>query len=619
MSDELTVTAAPPDNQASGSKPNNPDGQTPDYQAAREESKKALAELLKPIQGRLLIARIIAGIAGVLAIAPYIALVQLGGLLAQAYTTGEAVDRTQAMFTVNVLIGTFCLRLGLIALALGITHFADARFVSHVRAQTIERVGKAPLGWFTSTNAGKIRKALHDDVAQIHTLVAHESVEVTQAIVMPIALLVYAFYVDWRLGLLAITTVPIYAVIMGLMMSQMGTKTQEMDDRLAKVSATMVELVTGITVVKAFGKVGRAHGRYQKTTDEFSTFYLNWIHSMLTPSALGYVSISVPILLLVNIGCGALMIDAGWVQPTEVLSTTLIALALPYAIDVIGNSTWAYQIAGAAALRVTTTLKTPILDVHTTIEQEITDSDVAFEHVSFSYGDTQALKDVSLTLPAGTVTALVGSSGSGKSTLATLLARFNDPDSGTIKVGGVDVRDIPTEQLYCNIGFVLQDPQLLRMSIRDNIALGRPEATLEEVRAAAETAQILDTIDALPEGFDTMFGGGHNFSGGQQQRIAIARALLVDAPILILDEATAFTDPESEAEIQKALTTLVRGRTVLVIAHRPESILGVDQIAVLDQGELVACGTAAEVADHPLFHGLARTSIRSGYTTEELS
>jgi len=585
----------------------------PDYVNEREEGRKALKELLKPVQGSLMIGRILAGLSGVLAIAPYIALVQLGGLFATAYATGQPVDADRAMLIVQILISTFCLRIFLLFIALGVTHFADARFVSYVRARTIERVGNAPLGWFTSTNSGRIRKALHDDVAQIHTMVAHQPVEMTQAMIMPVALLIYAFYVDWRLGLLSIATLPLYGLFMAWMMSNMGPKTVEMDAKLARVSATMVELVTGITVVKAFGKVGQAHGNYQQAADEFAVFYNDWTGSMIKGSALANVSISVPVLLLVNVGGGSLMVNAGWVSATDVLSTTLIALALPYGIELLGNSTWAYQIAGAAALRVTTTLKTPVLEQKTEAEQDIHGSQVVFNKVSFAYDDTQALRNVSLTLSEGTVTALVGPSGSGKSTLATLLARFNDPDSGSITLGGVDLRNIPTGQLYRNIGFVLQDPQLLRMSIRDNIALGRPDATDAEVRAAC----IADRIDALPDGFDTMFGSGINLSGGEQQRVAIARALLVDAPVLILDEATAFTDPESEAEIQKALTTLVRDRTVLVIAHRPESILGVDQIAVLDHGNLVACGAPNDVIDHPLFTGLAR--ISSGHNTEDLS
>ncbi|MEE0239169.1 MAG: ATP-binding cassette domain-containing protein, partial [Pauljensenia sp.] len=202
-------------------------------------------------------------------------------------------------------------------------------------------------------------------------------------------------------------------------------------------------------------------------------------------------------------------------------------------------------------------------------------------------------------IPAGSVTALVGSSGSGKSTLATLVARFADPDRGSVRIGGIDARDVAPDVLYRHVSFVLQDPQLLDISVRDNIALGVPDASDEAVWAAAAAARIDGYLRSLPRGLDAVIGEDAHPSGGQAQRIAIARALLVDAPILVLDEATAFTDPEAEADIQAALTRLVQGKTVLVIAHRTASIVGVDQIAILDAGRLIALGTPDQLADHP--------------------
>ena len=281
----------------------------------------------------------------------------------------------------------------------------------------------------------------------------------------------------------------------------------------------------------------------------------------------------------------------------------MIALVIPAAIEVLGSTVWSYQIAGAAALRIVDLLSVAPLSADGS--EEPAGADVEVDKVSFSYGSTRALDEVSLTVPEGTVTALVGPSGSGKSTLATLVARFADPDQGSVRIGGVDVRAIAPNVLYRHVSFVLQDPQLLDISVRENIALGRPDAKDEAIWAAATAARIDDYVRSLPRGLDSVIGEDAHPSGGQAQRIAIARALLVDAPILVLDEATAFTDPEAEAEIQAALTRLVQGKTVLVIAHRAASIIGVDQIAILEAGRLIARGTPDELADHPYLRELS--------------
>lgn len=598
----------------------NENNNTTDQAAERAAGKQALKDLLAPVRGKLMCARILAALSGILAIAPYIALVQLGDTLLRAALAGTPVDAERARFIVLVLLSTFMLRLFLYFLALGITHFADLRLGDHIRSQMISRLSRAPLSWFTATNAGRVRKALQDDIAQVHTLIAHQPVEATAAVVTPVALATYAFVVDWRLGLLSIATLPLFALANVWMMRGMGEKTVEMDSKLAVVSSTMIEFVSGISVVKAFGAVGRSHAAYQRAADEFSRFYLAWVTPMLRGSALSDATVSIPILLLVNLAGGATMVHAGWVEPADVLATSLISLVLPAAIQTIGENSWAYQLTGAAALRIMKTLDTPIIarnEGSGTVEGDDSknqkviprDNTVEYRDVSFAYGDGPlAVQNVSVTLPAGTVTALIGPSGSGKSTLATLLARFADPTSGSILLGGVDLRDLDPSTLYQRVAFVLQEPQLLRVSLRDNIALGKPEASEEEIRRAAEHAQILDFIDALPQGMDTIYGEESNLSGGQAQRIAIARALLIDAPVLILDEATAFADPESQADIQEALSTLVAGRTVLVIAHRPESVIGVDQIVVMTQGRITAVGSHEELLDEPHYSRLWRSA-----------
>ncbi|WP_216386544.1 ABC transporter ATP-binding protein [Arcanobacterium phocae] len=572
----------------------------------------AFKDLLKPISGRILLARILAVTSALLSVGPYIVLVQLSGILLEAWQRSTSPDPEKVRNALMLLIWLFLTRLFLYVLALAVTHFADMHLRRILQDQIAERIARAPLSWFTKTNSGLVRKAIQDDTADVHTVVAHAPVDNTVAIISPIALLAYAFYLNWLLGFIAIATIPFYFGAMAYMMRDMGEKTAEMDTRLGYVSATMVEFITGIAVVKAFGRTGKAHERYRCATEEFHRFYLAWCGPLLRMSALAYSAISTSVLLLTNLGLGALAVYYGYARATDVIPTAIIALMIPQSIEVLANMTWSIQMAGAAALRIQKILNIPQIsqssdfqgiDRDTTVPEE-----VVFDHVSFSYGDNLAVDDVSLTLKPGSVTALIGPSGGGKSTLATLLARFSDPDSGAISIGGTDIRQWPDTQLYRYVSFVLQDPQILRLSIRDNVRLGCPQADDEAIWQALQDAQIADEIAALPRGLDTVYGVDTYLSGGQCQRLSIARALLIDAPILILDEATAFTDPESEALIQTALTRLIKarkgGRTVLAIAHRPASVQGVDQVAILEQGRLSAVGTPDEVNEHPLYAAL---------------
>ena len=576
------------------------DAAVADAKAQQRADARALKDLMRPVATSLTVGRLLAVVSGILAVVPYIALVQIGVVLLDAARDGTDVDGDAVDVWLRVLLIAFTLRLVVYFTALLVTHLADIRLGHVIRQRMIRRFAKAPLTWFTATNSGRVRKALQDDIGTIHHLIAHQPVDGTAAIVMPVALMTYAFTIDWRLGLLAIATLPLYGLSMALGMKDMGEKTVQMDQKLSVVSARMVEFVTGITVVKAFGRVGRAHRAYQESAEEFQDFYYDWVRPLIRVSSLGTSLLAVPLILLINIGGGAWLVQLGAVTVADVLATSLIALLVPYGIEVLMNSMWSSQLAGAAARRLTDLIETPILADHG-VRAEPRGHDVAFDRVSYSYGEGPdaelALDDVSFTLREGTVTALIGPSGSGKSTIATLLARFDDPLSGQIRLGGAPVAEI--HDLYTHVGFVLQDPQLPSISLRDNIALGRPDATEQQIRDAARAAQILDEIEALPGGFDTVYGADSGLSGGQAQRIAIARAILVDAPVLILDEATALTDPESQHQIQQALSELARGKTVLLIAHRPEVVKGVDQIVLVERGRVTATGTHDELLNRP--------------------
>ena len=596
-------TGVPPNRSggaASGPQPNDVKAAPVDPKTQQKLDAKALKELMRPVAPSLTIGRVLAVISAILAVVPYIALVNIGAVLLDAASSGAAVDAAEVNRWIMILIATFTARLFFYFAALLITHLADIKLGHVIRERMVQRFARVPLVWFTSTNSGRIRKALQDDIGTIHHLIAHQPVDGTVATFMPLGLMGYAFYIDWRLGLLAIVTLPLYAAAMGLSMRGMGEKTVQMDQKLGVVSARMVEFVTGITVVKAFGRVGRAHSAYQEAAEEFQEFYYEWVRPLIKVSSLGMSLLAAPLILLINLGGGAWLVHHGYVSAADVLATSLIALLIPYGLEVMMNSAWSAQLAGAAASRLIDLLETPIID-DGAARAVPAGHDVVFENVGYTYGSSDddgfALQNVSFTLAAGSITALVGPSGSGKSTLATLLARFDDPQSGQIRLGGAPLPQIA--DLYSHVGFVLQDPQLPAISIRDNIALGRPDASDEQIREAARAARVLEEIEALPNGFDTVYGTDTGLSGGQAQRIAIARAILVDAPVLILDEATALTDPESQHQIQQALSDLVRGKTVLLIAHRPEVIRGVDQIVLVEEGRVVAAGTHDDLMNQP--------------------
>ena len=585
-----------------------PEADTRDAREKRSrEGQAAIRRLGAPVRARLRAGQVLVLVSAVLAVAPYVALVRLGGVLLDAYNAGAAPDGQRVRGVVVMLVSAYSTRLFLYFVALLITHVADLALRDRLRRDIVQRISRAPLAWFTESTSGRIRKAVQDDTTTVHTVIAHGPVEQLNAVVTPLALLACAFWIDWRLALLTLVPVVLYVLTYSVSMRGMKEKTVEMDRKLAAVSSTMVEFVSGIGVVKAFGRVGRAHAAYLNASDEFSAFYRAWAMPLVTITCLSFSWVSIPVLLLVNLGGGALLMGAGVVTLPQVLATTLIALVLPGALITIASISWSYQLAGAAALRLCEVLDTPVLPA-TDQPRRPEGARVAIDRVSFSYGDTLAVDDVSLTLEPGTVTALLGPSGSGKSTLATLIARFADPDSGTVRIGGVDLRDMDEETLYSTVSFVLQDAQLLGATVRENIALGRPDADLDQVRAAARVARIDEEIMALPAGYDTVLGRDTALSGGQEQRIAIARAVLLDTPVLLLDEATAMADPESEAEIQEALSALVKGRTVLVIAHRPAAVRGAHRIAVMERGRVVAAGSHEELLDEPHYRALLRQS-----------
>lgn len=573
-----------------------------------------LGTLLGP-ERRLLWAGVALGSVGALGtLSPFIGIAELGRLLVRS---DPAPTAAVAVIALAIVSG---LAIGWLAtgLALWLTHIADHRLQARLKRALVAKLGRVPLGWYSDTTSGAVRKAVQSDLADLHHLVAHHAVEMAGALILPAGGMAYLLWLDWRLALLAVATLPVYGVAYAWMMRGFADKMTALDRSFAAIGAAVVEFVHGIAVVKAFGQTGRALRQYDDAVNDFIARYAGWARPLLRIEALTSMALAVPVILLTSLSGGLWLVGRGWVEPVDVLAAALVAMAIPQTILVVNQSLTARHKAKAAAARIIALFEAPELPVTATPALPH-GADLEFDNVSFSYAPGQTiLSGIVLECPAGTITALVGPSGAGKSTLARLVPRFHDVTAGAIRIGGVDVRDIAPADLYRHVGFVLQDVHLIQATVADNIRLGRPDATQTEIEQAARAARIHDRITQLPRGYATVIGEDAILSGGEAQRVSIARMLLADTPILILDEATAHADPDCEAEIQDALSELARGRTVLVIAHRLDSIVGVDRIAVMDRGRLVETGRHSDLlARGDLYARLWRSDGRPAQVGEE--
>lgn len=525
---------------------------------------------------------------------PFIGIAELARVLISSST----IEHQTLVFLGSIVALGLMLGWGCSGAALWVTHIADHRLQTELRRALVSRLGKVPLGWYSDKNSGAVRKAVEDDLNELHHLVAHHYVELSGAIALPIGGILYLIWLDWRLAILALITLPIYLVAYIWMMRGFAHKMELLDQSFAQVSEAVIELIQGITVTKVFGQTGSAHTRYQKATKSFHGRYDRWARPFLRIEALTSMALSVPVIALVSLSGGSWMVQKGWITPIELLAELLVAMVIPQTLNTFTQSLSAQRKAKAASQRVVALLNAPELPIskHPKIPEN---ARICFDQVSFSFDQkTPVLNNINLVCQPGTVTALVGPSGAGKSTLAKLVPRFYDVTDGAIRLGGVDLRDIDPNELYRHVGFVLQDAQLLQGTVRDNLKLGHPNATQSEVEEAACLARIHDCIMALPRGYDSVIDEDAYFSGGEAQRLSIARILLADTPVIILDEATAHADPESEAEVQQALTEVARGRTILVIAHRLPTIKNADQIIVLDNGSISERGCHETLVSH---------------------
>jgi ATP-binding cassette subfamily B protein IrtA len=542
--------------------------------------------LLRSVRHRLALAVALQALGALLGVVPFIAVAWLASRL----TSGAKVTGGQ----VWPLVGLACAS-GIAALMFGfaagaVSHLADNVLQLRLRRELARHISRMPLGQVTGAGSGQLTTAVQDDVRALHSLLAHALLDVTALLSAPLLALAYLITVDWRLGLLSLLPLVLGVYFFGRAMAGAKTQMAEYGQAQARISSAAVEFATGIAVVKAFGRGRSAHARFLAATDAFSDFFTRWVGSTVVTSAMALLVVSPVLVLLLLVVAGVVLTVAGALPAVGLVAFVLLSPAVSAPMGIVGTRIQQIRAGQAAATRIAALLEDPVLPDPT--EPAVpADATVRMRGVSFSYdGRTDALAGIDLDLTPGTVTALVGPSGSGKSTLAGLLARFHDVTRGSITIGGADVRQIPAEQLYRHVGFVLQDVRLLRDSIAGNLRLGRHDATDEQLVTAAKAAQIHDRIAALPNGYHTRVGTEVSFSGGEAQRLSIARTLLADTPIVILDEATAFADPQSEALIQDALSALAAGRTLLVIAHRLASIASADRIVVLEAGQIAEAG-----------------------------
>ena len=495
-------------------------------------------------------------------------------------------------------------------LSTGISHHAAYNILEGLRLRLVERFLHAPLGEVQGHSIGEIKSIMVDKIENIEPPLAHMIPEGAGHIVLPIVSIAALFALDWRLALASLVTFPAALVCMMLTFVISGKNFQIYDESNAKINSAIVEYIEGIEVIKAFGRAGVSYEKYAKSIIDFRTFVVKWLSST-------WVTMKLAFALFPSTLIGTLPVSL-WLADKGILTAPQAALAVMLSMSMVGSLA-KLEVFSENMRQVKATvesleafLKMPALP-EPAQPAAVTGTGVELYNVHFAYSadGPEVLHGVDLSLPQGSFTALVGPSGGGKSTVAKLIARFWDVTDGSITIGGVDVRDMPLSQLSGLVSFVTQDNYLFRCSLLENIRLGNPAATDEEVKAAARAAQCEEFIAKLPQGYDTPAGeAGKRLSGGEKQRIAIARMLLKNAPIVILDEATAFTDLENEDKLQQSIAALTKGKTLLVIAHRLSTIKNADNIVVLKEGGILAQGTQKQLLETcPLYQEMWKAHI----------
>lgn len=585
---------------------------TPKDRTARPSAFSKLFYFMRPDRNRMLFSLLLACIGEAAGMVPYIVVALLAAGLAEGTLTLEsAALLSAAAAAAQIAKFLFTWRSSMIS------HGIAFKALRTMREQMAEKMARVPMGTIVDTPTGTFKNRFVDNVNQLEDAIAHFMPELPSTVFAPLLAMIIVFAINWRMGLAGIATIPLCLLFYLGMMRDYKPKMARYIASEQRMNSTLVEYVNGIQVIKAFGRTASSYGSFSEAVAEYHDSTLAWFHqSWIWMAAIRAI---VPCTLLFSLPLGVWLLSVGRIT----LPAFMVCITIP--LGFIGGILKFSQAAGQIS-RMDTCLNVvwdflgePELSRPS--ERVMLDGkSFTFENVSFSYHEgTEVLHDINFKTEPGQITAIVGPSGSGKSTVAKLMAGFWDVRSGYISFGGTDVRDIPFEQLMEHVSYVAQDTFLFDRTIADNIRMGMPDATDEEVETAARAAGAHEFISRLPQGYRTPAGeAGARLSGGERQRITIARAILKDASIVILDEATAYADPENEALVERALSKLVAGKTLVTIAHRLSTITGADQILVMDGGRIVARGRHGELLKTcPLYARMWKEHMSSTVNAEE--
>lgn len=565
------------------------------------QTSKTIGKLLKfsgPFRITILLSAVFSAFSAVINLKAYLCVYGVAKVLIQSSGNFGALDLASMKALGMQAVWYVCMGFGTYGMALLCSHISAYNTVARIRMQLIRHLGTLPLGYHILHPSGKQRKIIEKNTDNLEILIAHNIPDYVQSLVLPVAFLVFMFRYDWRLSLICLVPILIgFILLFSMLKGESSGFIGQVQKSGEDISNAATEYVRGIAVVKTFGQTASSFRRYQRAVKDYADFMTKYAFSMENAFSL-YTTIVNAVFLFLIPG-GIVLYNLGGGAEKTIMTFAFFAVLIPLVASILTklmHSSSNLMLADASFTAIEEMLAEKPL-AETKKLQVPQNGEICLNHVSFQYeAGVKALDDVSLTIRPGTVTALVGESGGGKSTVANLIARFWDVSEGSVTVGGVNVRELDYADWMKHISIVFQDTNLFKMSVAENVAMYKPGASREEIMEALRQAQCEDILEKLPDGVDSVIGAkGVYLSGGEMQRIALARAILKDAPIVLLDEATAFADAENEYLIQRALDVLLRGKTVLMIAHRLQTIVHADQIIVMQRGGIAEQGTHKEL------------------------